>query len=136
MGRSDLPRDLVRARSRFQAWRELGTGGPIPPSLWKSAIRLASIHGVSRTAATLRLDYYTLRQRVHAAGRVQAAQAAGDEAQSSTPAFVEVATPPMVFGTQCRFELDKGAGVIRRMCLVGYDAAEIEMLARRFWNAE
>jgi hypothetical protein len=126
MGTGDLPKGLVRARSRFQAWRGQG-GGRIPKALWKLAVRLAGTHGVSRTAAALRLDYYALKKQLKTAGK---------EEKSNSPAFVELPAPPVVVGKQCRFELDNGAGVTRRVHLMGYDAAEIEVLARSFWNAE
>lgn len=66
--RGQLPPDLVRGRSRFQAWRtQRKAGGRIPQPLWAMAIRLAKTHGVSRTAAVLRLDSYRLKQRTEAA---------------------------------------------------------------------
>jgi hypothetical protein len=83
-------------------------------------------HGVSRTAAVLGLEYYTLKKR--------AAEAAAREPQSSGPAFVELPSPVGV-GKQCLFELDNGSGATVRVQLVGYDAAEVEALSRSFWNA-
>ena len=124
---NELPKDLARVRSRFQAWRRVRKGtGRIPPSLWRMAVRLASIHGVSRAATALKLDYYSLKKRV---------AAAADQTQSTSPGFVELPAPVMV-GKQGLFELDNGAGATMRVQLVGYDAAEIEVLARSFWNAE
>jgi hypothetical protein len=129
MGRSErqqLPLDLVRGRSRFQAWRgQRKAGGRIPQSLWAMAIRLAEAHGVSRTAAALGLDYYSLQKRV---------EAAAAQPQSSSPTFVEWPSSVMV-GKQCRFELDNGSGATMRVQLVGYDAADVEALSRIFWNA-
>jgi hypothetical protein len=62
MAGNELPKDLVRASSRFQTWRRLRKGGSrIPPSFWRLAVRLARDHGVSRTAAALKLDYYSLK---------------------------------------------------------------------------
>jgi len=125
--RGQLPTDLLRARSRFQAWRrQRPAGGRIPHWLWALAVRLASRHGVSRTAAVLGLSYYGLKER---------AEAAADQPRSSSPAFVELPSP-VVVGKQCLLELDNGAGATMRVQLVGYDAAEIGALARGFWNAE
>ena len=116
----------MQGRSRFQAWRgQRKAGGRIPQPLWALAVRLAKAHGVSRTAAVLGLDYYSLKKR---------AEAAASEPQSSGPAFVELPSPVMV-GKQCRFELDNGAGATMRVQLVGYDAADVEALSRSFWNA-
>ena len=124
--RRQLPLDLARGRSRFQAWREHRTvGARIPLPLWAMAVRLAQSHGVSRTAVALGLDYYSLQKR---------AEAAVAKPRSSGPAFVEC-PPPVWVGRQCQFELDNGAGATMRVQLVGYDAADIEALARRFWNA-
>ncbi len=124
--REQLPPDLERGRSRFQAWRgQRKPGGRVPQPLWEMAIRLAKAHGVSRTAAVLRLDYYRLKQRTEAA--------AGEEPPRG-PAFVEL-TPPVPVGKQCRFELDNGAGATMRVHLVGYDAADVEALSRSFWGA-
>lgn len=121
-----LPPDLVRGRSRFQAWRgQRKAGGRIPQPLWAMAVRLAKAHGVSRTAAALRLDSYRLKER---------AEAAASEPHPCGPAFLEL-TPPVLVAKQCRFELDNGAGATMRVQLVGYDAAEVEALSRSFWNA-
>jgi hypothetical protein len=121
-----VPPDLERGRSRFQAWRgQRKAGGRIPQALWAMATRLAKAHGVSRTAAALGLDYYRLKEL---------AEAAASEPQSSGPAFVEL-TSPVTVAKQCRFELDNGSGAILRVHLVGYDAAEVEALARGFRDA-
>ena len=126
MGASEcgqLPPDLMRGRARFRAWRERRAGGErIPQPLWALAVRLAKTHGVSRTATALGLDYYGLKKR------------AASAPQSSEPAFVEITAPVMVT-KQCRVELDNGSGATMRVQLVGYDAADIEALARGFWNA-
>lgn len=122
----ELPPDLARARSRFQAWRcRRQGGGRIPQRLWALAVRLVNRHGVSRTATALGLDYYSLKER---------SEAAVSEPQSSGPAFVELPSPVLV-GKQCLVELDNGAGASMRVQLVGYDAADVEALSR-FWNAE
>lgn len=127
MGVRELPTELVRARSRFQAWRKLRKkGSRIPPSLWRLAVQLASSYSIHRTATTLKLDYYSLKQQV---------EVAADTPESNRPQFVEL-PPPVTIGKQGLFELDNGAGATMRVQLVGYDAAEIEVLARGFWKAE
>jgi hypothetical protein len=124
--RRQLPHDLERGRSRFQAWRpQRKPGGRIPQPLWTMAIRLAETHGISRTSAALGLDYYSLKKR---------AQAAVMPTQSSAPAFLEL-TPPAFVAKQCRLELDNGSGATMRVQLVGYDAADVEALSRSFWDA-
>ena len=121
--RGSLPADLERARSRFQAWRtQRRPGGRIPQPLWTMAIRLAKTHGTSRTSAALGLDFYGLKKRT---------ESPAIPLQSDGPAFVEFAAPAMV-AKQCQFEFDNGSGATMRVQLVGYDAADIEALARGF----
>src|SRR5262245_447870 len=124
--RGELPKDLAQARSRFGAWRERRPGGRrIPQPLWDLAVQLASKHGVSRTASALGLDYYSLKKQ---------AEAAAPQPPPCGPAFVEL--PPPVVGKQALFELDNGAGATMRVQLLGYDAADVEALARQLWGAE
>jgi hypothetical protein len=121
-----LPPDLGQGQRRFQAWRkERKPGGRIPQPLWAMAIRLAKIHGVSRTSAALGLDYYSLKKR---------AEGAAAPPQLSGPAFLEL-TPAVMVPRQCRLELDNGSGAILRVQLVGYDAADVETLSRSLWDA-
>ena len=120
-----LSPDLVHGRRRFQAWRERRKPGVrIPQPLWAMAIRLAKVHGVSRTSAALGLDYYSLKKRAEAAA----------PPRSSGPAFLEL-TPPVLVAKQCRLELDNGSGATMCVQLVGYDAADLEALSRGSWDA-
>ena len=84
-------------------------------------------HGVSRTASALGLDYYSLKKRAEAGGQPTTVRAARRSSSCLSP---------VVVGKQCLFELDNGAGATMRVQLVGYDAADVEALARSFWNAE
>ena len=60
--------DLSRAAVRFEQWRgRSAAGAKIPATLWKSAVKLAGRHGVSRVATVLKLDYYALKRRLGAA---------------------------------------------------------------------
>jgi len=125
--RGELPKDLAQARSRFEAWRERRPAGQrIPQPLWNLAVQLAGQHGVSRTATALGLDYYSLKKQ---------AEATAPQPPPCGPAFVELPAP-VVVGKQALFELDNGAGATMRVQLLGYDAADVEALARRFWGAE
>ena len=108
--RESVPADLQRARGRFQAWRgrrKIGTR--IPRTLWALAVELANVHGVSRTATALGLDYYSLQKRA-GAGAVQI--------RSSAPAFVQF-TAPVMAAKQCQVELNNGSGATMRVQLVG-----------------
>jgi hypothetical protein len=123
-----LPKDLVHVRSQFEAWRrQRKAGGRIPQSLWALAVRLARTHGISRTAAVLGVNDDRLKK--------QTEMAASTLPSSGRPTFVELPSPVMV-GKQCLFELVNRAGASMCVQLVGYDTADIETIARSFWNAK
>ena len=127
MGASEWPRVLAQARSRFETWRsQRRPGERIPAALWRLAVRLAGRHGVHRTAEALRVDYYSLKKR---------SEATAPEAGAAEPAFFELPTPALV-GKQCLIERDNHAGGRTRVQLLGYDAPEIETLARTLWTAD
>ena len=89
--REQLPPDLERGRSRFQAWRgQRKPGRRIPQALWAMAARLAKVHAVSRATAVLGLDYYRLKEL---------ATVAASEPHPSGPAFLEL-TPPVLVAKQ------------------------------------
>jgi hypothetical protein len=84
-GNGHLP--LQRVARRLEAWRATRSAGQrIPERFWSAAEKLAAVHGVSRTATTLKLSYYDLRRRV------SDDRADGGPA-GPRPAFVEVSAP-------------------------------------------
>lgn len=63
--RRDLPARLAGLRRRFEDWRRTHEArSRIPASLWRSAVKMAGVYGLNRTARALRLDYYALKKRV------------------------------------------------------------------------
>jgi hypothetical protein len=125
--RGRLPSDLARAHARFEAWRrQRQVGARIPQPLWALAARLVSRYGVSRTSSALGLDYYGLKKR---------AEESANPRPSGGPAFIELRSPVMA-AKQCRFELANGAGATMQVELTSYDTADVEAIARTFWNVE
>jgi len=124
--RGGVPRELARARERFKSWRR--TRRPksrIPDRLWKLATKLAPVHGLHRTSSTLKLDYYSLKERLEAATRAQ---------DATGPAFLELNQPVHV-ARECIIELEDDSGVSTRVHLKGYDASDIAAVGRSFWIA-
>ena len=116
----ELPRDLARARDRLTAWRR--TKKPrsrIPQRLWELAVKLATKHGLHRTARTLKLDYYSLKKR---------AEAAEGRQEGNSPTFLEL-PPALVAAQECVIELEDGA-VSLRVSLKGYSATEVATVGR------
>jgi len=118
--RRELSSELARAKQRFAAWRQ--TRAPksrIPQSLWDLAVELVDSEGLNRTARALKLDYYTLKERVEAAAKNQ---------KTNTSAFLEL--PPVALSPkECVIELGDGEGLVR-IRLAGYEPGEIAAVGR------
>lgn len=120
-----LPGDLVEARSRMRAWRShRERGSRIPAHLWTLAVDLARVHGPSRTATTLGLDYYGLKRRL---------SKTSSSSTSLSAAFVELPVP-LSTGKQCQAELTSGSGAVLRLQLNGYEATDLAALVGRLWS--
>jgi hypothetical protein len=85
------PPQLWPLARRLKAWRAARTPGQrIPEELWQAAAELAHLHGLSRTATALQLNYYDLQRRAAATACTPRKRCV------MTPAFVELPTPSAV----------------------------------------
>lgn len=93
---------------RLKAWRVDRTRGKrIPEDLWKAAADLARVHGLSRTATELKLNYYDLQRRLAGVGKV-------GPRPKPTAHFVEMAAPvPAAPGEHGTLELVQSWGRLR-----------------------
>jgi hypothetical protein len=100
----------------------------MPEELWSLAVMLALEHGVSKTASSLRLGYYALKERVAAAG--------APSVPEQRPAFVEMALGPLMSATPaCVVELADARGVKLRVELPQRSSDEIASVVRALWEA-
>ena len=61
----DIPAAFRVIHRQVEQWRKTRRHGePMPESLWTMAAKLAGKHGVARVARHLRLDYYSLKDRL------------------------------------------------------------------------
>ena len=115
--RGDVPASLARGRDRFEAWRRTRqVGARIPDKLWSLAVELADAHGLSRTASTLKLDYYSLERRV---------TSRNSDSTSASPAFVEVGPPAFAGLGECIVEFEDGSGARMRVHLRGCETPDL-----------
>jgi len=118
--------DLNRLQHQLSAWRQKQSGrARLPESVWSAATDLARTQGPSLVARTLRLDYYTLRQRL----------AGTSLHQTTPPIFMEMKGEPRpgVDPDESSVELSDGTGA--RMTLrVRRDLATLVALAQSFWR--
>lgn len=126
---SSCPVSFSQAERKLARWRQSSRRGKaMPEELWSLAVALAGEHGVSKTASSLRLGYYALKERVAAASAPSVAV--------QRPAFVEVALGPLsTAATPCVVELVDGRGVKLRVELPERAAGELAAVARTLWAA-
>jgi hypothetical protein len=130
--RPALAPNLDRVCREFDVWRRRRRGrSPIPPRLWALAVEHARVAGVHCTARRLRLNYYSLKQRVESVGAVRALDA------PPGPAFVEVVTSPRppAGASECVLELADARGATLRIVLKGAGLPDLATLSQLFWGA-
>jgi hypothetical protein len=98
-------------------------------------VKTAGTCGLHRTSKALRLDYYSLKERVEQ-------QAAADrEERAAAPKFLEL-TPPAEHASaavpagacECTLELEDADGAKMRVYLKGVATPDLAALSRSFWN--
>ena len=111
------------------AWRKKReSGARIPERVWKKAVELAEVHGVAKTAKTLRLDFYDLRRRVEERG-------AGRPGEESEGGFVEVLPGGLLAGPECLIEIEDPRGRRLRVSLSGRGTVEAASVVATAWAA-
>ena len=140
--RRDLPARLEELRGRFERWRAARRPrSRIPDELWASAVKATARFGLHRTSRALRLEYYSLKNRVEQQPTLAAdpsKKAAGQRRDtvpldvSSTPTFVELV--PVADHCECTVELEGAAGAKMRVHLKGTVMLDLAALGRSFWN--
>ena len=126
-----LPAKLEAVRRRFDRWRKAHRPrSRIPDALWSVAVKMAGRHGLHRTARALRLDYYSLKERLEPHAATDPKSAAGDAAG----AFLELAGPSAVGPCACTVEWEDQAGAKMRLSLQGITTPDLAALSRSFWN--
>lgn len=127
--RSPPPAELDALRGRFDGWRKNRTGRNLPEELWQKAVEFAEIHGVSRVAQALGMNYVALKRRVETPKRP------GDEGARAKPAFVEVElTSPASQMSECVVELEDRKRGKMTIHLKGTSCIDVARLAAAFWQ--
>jgi len=134
----DIPVRLEGVRQRFEHWRGTHKArSRIPVGLWAAAVRVAGSYGLHRTSKTLRLDYYSLKERVEQ----QSAAALVPPKRIAATTFLELApvtncsfATVSVDGCECTLELENSGGAKMRVHLKGNQVPDLAALSRSFWN--
>jgi hypothetical protein len=134
----DLPERVERLRRRFEDWRQTRkVRSRIPKPLWDSAVKLAGVYGLHRTAKALRVNYYGLKKRVEQ----EADCDVPDVPQPAGATFLELPAtgPACSIPTdlcECTLELEAVDGAKMRIRLSGVATPDLVALSRSFWRAE
>ena len=125
--RREVPARLSQLEKRLTAWRETRTPGQrIPKSIWKSATKLATEYGLSKTAVALKLNYEGLRKHV---------EQSNAESPSTAP-FVELPANTFSLASECTIEWEDSDGASMRMHLKGGEVPDALALCRDFWSTD
>lgn len=124
-------RDLHELAKKLAEWRRThAVGARVPDWLWKWAAEVAALHGVSRTATALKLNYSNLKRRV-----AEKTAAVPRRPECMPPdGFVELDPEPFAMPCQCRIEFEKPCGSRLRVELTG-SMPDLAALAHRFWES-
>jgi len=129
--RPRVPAEVKNVLRRLERWRSSRKHRtPIPELLWRSAAELARQHGVTRVSRLLRLDYYTLKERLDTLCRDKGG---GPEAK---PSFVELPSFAPASVLECVVELEDPRGARMRIQVKGGSAPDLAALSRAFWSVE
>jgi len=121
----DTSKAIDRLKKRFDKWRKSHKPrARIPDGLWKSAVQTARQCGLNRTAKALRLDYYTLKQRIEVSS--------GN--QGSSPTFIELSPAATGSTPECVIECENRSGSRMRIHIKGMNAPDLAGLSESFWK--
>jgi hypothetical protein len=126
--------ELLRVARQFAAWRDSSpVRTRIPDRLWAAAAKAAASFGVHQTAKALRLDYYSLKDRVEKEG---ARQGMLREVAPMT-AFVELPSSSLASPVgECIIKCEKPDGSRLRVHLKGVHVPDLLALGAGFWSED
>ena len=121
--RVEIPSEIRELARRIEQWRSSRIRSRrMPDPLWAIAAQLARRHGVNRVARCLRLDYYSLKERVNGS--------AGASEPEPRPTFIEL--PVFNSVPECAIELEHPRGSRMRIHVKGTILPDVAELTRAF----
>lgn len=118
---------LTQAKRSFEHWRRSrGRRERIPERLWRMAMEVAAVGGLSATARRLRLNATELKKRMQAA--------ADDQGREEDPRFVELPFVGAAPLPECILEAEDPSGTKLRIHLKAEATAQALSLGRMLWR--
>ena len=112
---------MGEAERAFRDWRRNRRTREISEELWARAARVASVHGVTKTATRLRLNSTRLKERC--------------ELEAREGGFVELAASELPLGGESVVELERASGSRLRLVMRGASVAAVTAGAKELWGA-
>jgi hypothetical protein len=124
-----IPVEINELGCRIEQWRRVRPRRmAMPEPLWILAANLARQYGLARVARLLRLDYYSLKERIASLDRDNGA------ASEARPAFIELRPFPAALVSECCIELEHPRGSRMRIHVKGAPMADLAALSRTLWG--
>ena len=119
-----IPADIQELSRQIEQWRSTRPHRmPMPEPLWTVAAKLARQYGVARVARFLRLDYYSLKERLQPERQ--------QTSLSGSPTFIEL--PHRTATPECSIELEHPRGSKMRIHVKGA-LPDLAALTHAFWG--
>jgi hypothetical protein len=119
---------LEEVRDQFEDWRRTRKNrrDPIPPQLWKAAVKLAGSYSMHSISKALRLNYSDLKARVDQ-------QFAADKAKALPAAdFIDLGCSHNFFESECIVQMQNVCGLKMKMSVKGKVDYNLLQLAKAF----
>jgi hypothetical protein len=122
-----IPAEIQELSRQIEQWRSTRRHRmPMPEPLWRVAANLARQYGVARVARFLRLDYYSLKERLKPPERQQVNV-------PGSPTFIELPYRTATPAPECSIELEHPRGSQMRIQIKGA-LPDLTELTRAFWG--
>ena len=124
-----VPAELKQLSCQIEQWRSTRPHRmPMPESLWILAVNIARQLGLAPVARFLRLDYYSLKERIESLERSNCA------ASVAKPTFIELPPLPVSPVSECTIELEHPRGRKMRIHIKGAPMPDVTALSRTLWG--
>jgi hypothetical protein len=122
-----IPAEIQELSRQIEQWRSIRRHRmPMPEPLWTVAANLARQYGVARVARFLRLDYYSLKERLQPPERQQVSV-------PGSPTFIELPHRTTTPAPECSIELEHPRGSQMWIHVKGA-LPDLAALTRAFWG--
>lgn len=127
-----IPAEIQELSRQIEQWRSTRPHRmPMPEPLWTMAANLAAQYGVAQVSRFLRVDYYSLKERVPPEERHPMKTR---ESGPALPTFIEIPSLTAPAVSECSIELEQPRGQRMRIHVKGAVLPDLVALTRTFWG--